>query len=63
MSKPYKVRETLKYTETVYYDESGEEVFRDRNHDDWLYDTDKPQPLSDSEMEDYFPDYSEDDDA
>lgn len=59
MAGPYKVRETMKYTETVYYDEDGNVVGRERNHDDWTYAADPPEPLTESELEDYFPNYEE----
>lgn len=56
MSKPFKVVETYKYTEVVYYNGNGEEEARDRNHDDWLYDASSPQELTEQEIEDWMED-------
>ena len=49
----HKVIETLRYTEVVYYDDSGSEVHRERNHDDSLWDDSEPIELTDEEREDY----------
>lgn len=54
MNEPYKVVETMKYTETVYYDADGEEVARERNHDDWTHDSTSPEPVTEEELEDYY---------
>lgn len=45
----HKVIETLRYTEVVYYDDSGAEVHRERNHDDSLWDDSEPIELTDEE--------------
>lgn len=56
MSKPYKTVEVYSYTETVYYDEQGNEVDRERSYDDWWVDTRAGhEDLTDGEMEVYFP--------
>lgn len=53
MSKPYKIREKIQYSEDVYYDGDGEEVARVRIHDDAVYDESNPVDLTDQEIEDY----------
>lgn len=45
----HKVLEIMRYTEWVYYDDSGVEVDRERNWDDSLYDEEKPIELTEDE--------------
>lgn len=52
---PYKVNEIMQYTETVYYDENGTEVARERNYDDHWYDSGEREELDEYEMYDVFP--------
>lgn len=59
--EPYKIIEAMKYTETVYYDAVGNEVYRVVNYDDWCYDSEPAQALEDWELEDYY--YKEDSDG
>lgn len=49
----HKVVETLTYTEVVYYDDNGNEVARERNYDDSLYDESDNQELTEQERADY----------
>lgn len=49
----HKVTNTMTYTEVVYYDDDGNEVARDRQFDDTLHDEGKPEPLTDTEREDF----------
>jgi hypothetical protein len=51
----YKKIETLQYTEVVYYNNDGNEVARERNYDDTLWDESGPHDLTDQEREDYLP--------
>lgn len=59
-SLPFKMIQTFTYTEVVYYDANGNEVHRERNYDDSLYDETGSLPLSDTELEDYFPEQEND---
>ena len=52
-TEPYKVRHIMQYSEYVYYDGSGTEVFRARVYDDHLYDTEPPERLEDWELSEY----------
>ena len=49
----HKIIETLRYTEEVFYDDAGNEVARERRHDDSLWDESSPIELTDQEREDY----------
>lgn len=49
----HKIRETIQYHEVVYYNDDGEEVARERIHDDSSYDADPPQELTEQEREDW----------
>jgi hypothetical protein len=49
---PYKVTHTMQYTEVVYYDAAGNEVGRDRMHDDHTYDM-FTDPLTEQEVADW----------
>ena len=49
----HKIIETRQYTEIVYYSDDGEEVARDVQHDDHLYDSGSPEELTDEEREDW----------
>lgn len=62
MDKPFKIDEIRQYTESVYFDADGTEVHRERNYDDFWFDSGEPEPLTDDEMEDFFPEMLEDDD-
>lgn len=54
--KPYKTRQTIAYTEDVYYDANGEEVCRIRRHDDWCQDESRKQDVTPQEIEDFYDD-------
>lgn len=47
--RPYKIRHTMQYTEVVYHNALGEEVGRERVHDDHLYDSGGPESLTEQE--------------
>lgn len=49
----HKIIETLTYTEVVFYDDNGDEVHRERRHDDTMWDESSPMDLTDDEREDY----------
>ena len=49
----HKIIETRQYTEIVYYGDDGEEVARDVQQDDHLYDSGSPEELTDEEREDW----------
>lgn len=49
----HKTRHTMQYTEVVYYDDDGNEVARERLHDDHTYDEGSPEELTDEEREDW----------
>jgi hypothetical protein len=49
----HKIIEEIRYHETVYYDDAGEEVARERIHDDAMYDAEGPYDLTDQEREDW----------
>ena len=53
MANPYIVKEQYIYTESVVYDEDGNEVARFRNHDDYWYDTESSEEITPDELEDY----------
>lgn len=55
MDKPYKRTETVEYTETVYFNDLGEEVARVRIHDDTITDYTENLDLTDDELDTYFP--------
>lgn len=47
--------EVMQYTETVYWDDNGNEVARVRNYDDTWYDTrEDGLPVSEEELDDHF---------
>lgn len=43
---------TMQYTEHVYYDDEGNEVARERQHDDHSYDS-YTQSITDEELEEH----------
>ena len=49
----HKIVETRQYTEVVYYDDNGDEVARDHQNDDHLYDDAPPVELTEEEREDW----------
>ena len=53
MVNPYIVKEQYIYTESVVYDEDGNEVARFRNCDDYWYDTESSEEITPDELEDY----------
>lgn len=48
----HKIREIYQYSEDVYYDDDGNEVARERQYDDYLYDTTPAEELTEEERED-----------
>ncbi len=47
--------EVMQYTETVYWDDNGNEVMRVRNHDDTWHDTlADGLEVSEQELDDYY---------
>lgn len=57
--KPYKIRNTMQYTEVFYYDGAGNLVDTERHQDDHTYDSAPPEPLSQQEIDDWVPSYNE----
>lgn len=49
----HKTIEKIQYTEIAYYGDDGEEVARERMHDDHTYDSDGPFELTEQEREDW----------
>lgn len=49
----HKIAQQILYTEIVYYNDDGNEVARERQHDDHLWDDNGPEELTDTEREDY----------
>jgi hypothetical protein len=49
----YKIKQHMQYSETVFYDDNDIEVGRERNYDDFWYDSDLPEPLEDWEIDQY----------
>lgn len=49
----HKMIETIQYTEIVYYNDKGDEVARERMHDDAAYDAEGPFDLTEQEREDW----------
>lgn len=43
----------MQYSEIVYYDDDGNEVARDRQHDDHTYDVGPEEELTEQEREDW----------
>lgn len=55
MSDRYKIVEQRLYTVTVYYEADGTEVARDNHNDDHLWDDNGREPVSDEEVDDFYP--------
>lgn len=53
--KPYKIEAQIMYTETTFYDGAGNEIASERMFDDHLWDDSGPLPLTQDDMENYFP--------
>jgi hypothetical protein len=51
----HKVTERYLHSEVVYFDDDGNEVARERIHDDSLWDVGGPEELTDAERDDYLP--------
>lgn len=61
--EPYKIRNTMQYTEIVYYAGDGVEVGRERVHDDHTYDASSPEPMTEQEIDDWIQSGEDEDDG
>ncbi|KJL45581.1 hypothetical protein [Microbacterium trichothecenolyticum] len=61
--QPYKTQERYLYSETVYHDADGNEVGRERAHDDAWWDTAASEPMTEQEIADYIGDSGDESDG